>query len=419
MRDLCLRRFFLSAHHLASLQPYGAVRAISEVFLVFLRLGLTSFGGPIAHIGYFRREFVERKHWLDEAAFAQLLAICQFLPGPASSQLGFGIGLARAGLGGALAAFLGFTLPSALAMLAFAIYAPAVDSQVMAVAVHGLKLVAVVVVAHGLWGMARTLTPDARRIAIAAAACVLVLASGHAAMQLGAIALGAVLGMLWCRPAMHVEAAEAPLRYPRGLGWAAGGMALLLLIFALVWPLQTSPSLGGLAAAMYRAGALVFGGGHVVLPLLQAQLVDTGWMGSEQFLAGYGAAQAVPGPMFSLAVYLGASLPLQISPWLVGLLALAAVFLPGFLLLLAALPLWHGWMQRPWAARSLAGINAAVVGLLTAAFWNPVLREGIGSGWDVAIAVFGFIALLRLRLPILGLLAWCLLGAWMQWWLAQ
>lgn len=389
------------------------MQAVGEIFAVFLRLGLTSFGGPIAHIAYFRRELVQRRGWMSETAFAQLLAVCQVLPGPASSQLGFGIGLMRGGVAGAVAAFVGFTLPSALTMLAFAIWAPALDAQVMAVAVHGLKLLAVAVVAHGLWGMARALTPDAPRIAIAALACALVLAGGHAAMQLAAIALGAALGLGWCRPAAATGEPALRTDHGRWLGGSAAAAAVLLLALALLWP-QDTPSLGSVAAAMYRAGALVFGGGHVVLPLLQAQLVDSGWLTPAQFLGGYGAAQAVPGPMFSLAAYLGASVPVGVSPWLAGTVALLAVFLPGFLLLLAALTYGQGWLRRPRAARAMAGVNAAVVGLLAAAFWNPVLREGIATPWDAVIAAAALLALLRWRVPVLGALAFCLLGAWAQ-----
>ncbi|HEY0504200.1 MAG TPA: chromate efflux transporter [Lysobacter sp.] len=376
------------------------------MFRVFLRLGLTSFGGPIAHLGYFREEFVVRRGWVDEARYAQLLAICQFLPGPASSQMGFAIGLLRAGWRGALAAFAGFTLPSALLMLGFAGLAPRLAQGSGAAVVHGLKLVAVAVVAHGVLGMARQMTPDARRLAIAALACALVVTLGSAWSQLLAIALGAWLGAWWCRGLGTRDGGAIPVGYGRGVALALLAVFALGLALALLWPTR-APTPPALAAAFYRAGSLVFGGGHVVLPLLQQSVVDTGWMDADTFLAGYGAAQAVPGPMFSIAAYLGAEVPTGWPPLASALLALLALFLPGFLLLGAALPLWQRVVALPSAAPVLAGVNAAVVGLLAAALYDPVWTQGVAGGSDIAIVAVGFALLLRLRIAALCVVAWC------------
>ena len=378
-----------------------------EVFRVFLRLGLTSFGGPIAHLGYFRDEFVRRRGWLDDASFAHLLSICQFLPGPASSQMGFSIGLIRAGWRGALAAFVAFTLPSALLMFGFALYAPRfLHGAAGSAVIHGLKLVAVVVVSHGLVGMARSLTPDLRRLAIAAGACALVLLADDAWWQFAAIAGGGILGAGLCRPAAVDAATTLPLRYGRRVVGACFVVFLAALACSLI-PSGSAPSLRGLAGACYRAGAFVFGGGHVVLPLLKEVLVTSGWLGADTFLAGYGAAQAMPGPMFTLAAYLGASLDLGLPPWLGAGVAVMGIFLPGFLLLVAALPAWTALVGRPWAARAVAGINAAVVGLLAAALYDPVWREGVTGLVDVAIVAVGWVLLWRLRLSALWALAWC------------
>ncbi|MGO1001841.1 chromate efflux transporter [Lysobacter sp. CA196] len=379
----------------------------AEVFRVFLRLGLSSFGGPIAHLGYFREEFVRRRGWLDDAAFAHLLSICQFLPGPASSQLGFAIGLLRAGWRGALAAFLAFTLPSALLMFGFALYAPQFLHGPMGTAViHGLKLVAVVVVSHGLLGMARSLTPDLLRVAIAVGASALVLLGGDAGWQFVAILGGGLVGALLCRPAAFDRAATLPLRYGRRLAGVCFVVFLSALACSLI-PSGAAPSLRGLAGAFYRAGSFVFGGGHVVLPLLKDEVVVAGWIGTDAFLAGYGAAQAMPGPMFTLAAYLGASVDLGLPPWLGAGVALASIFLPGFLLLTAALPAWSALVSRPWAARSVAGINAAVVGLLAAALYDPVWREGVTGLADAVIVAVGWLLVWRLRLSAVWALAWC------------
>lgn len=385
-------------------RPVGSV---AEVLRAFLKLGLTSFGGPIAHLGYLRAEFVERRGWLDEAHFAQLLAVCQFLPGPASSQMGFAIGLFRAGWRGALVAFMAFTLPSALLMFGFAALAPQLGQGPGAAAVHGLKLVAVVVVAHGLLGMLRQLAPDPPRALIAAAATALIVLTGNAWVQLIAIALGGLLGPWLCRQVEAPAVAVFPVPY----GTRAGGVFLALFATglggALLLASTDGPSIAGLAAAFYQAGALVFGGGHVVLPLLQQSVVETGWVTSDSFLAGYGAAQALPGPMFSFSAFLGAELETGLPAAVGATIALLAIFLPGFLLLLAVLPVWARLVQRPRAASTMAGINAAVVGLLAAALYDPVWTEGVRGGSDFAIAVVGFALLAAARLSALWVVVWC------------
>ena len=378
----------------------------SEVFIAFLKLGLTSFGGPIAHLAYFRREFVERRKWLDDVQFGQLLALCQFLPGPASSQLGFSLGLIRAGWGGALAAFAAFTLPSALLLFAFATLLPQISGAIGDAAIHGLKLVAVVVVAHGVLGMARQLCPDATRAGIATLAAALVLVSGAPWTQLVVVAFGAVAGLALCRSVPPIPGGGLNVRYRATVGW------ILLAVFAVLLPglpllARGSEGLPAVAAAFYRAGALVFGGGHVVLPLLQDAVVNPGWISPDEFLAGYGAAQAVPGPMFTLASYLGARLP-ETQGGLVGAsIALIAIFLPGLLLVAGALPLWRSIAGHRAAASAIAGVNAAVVGLLGAALYDPVWTSAVLGPADVATALIGFTLLAAWRVSAIFVVVWC------------
>jgi len=386
----------------------------AEVLRAFLRLGLTSFGGPLAHLGYFRAEFVRRRGWLDEAGFAQLLSLCQVLPGPTSSQLGVAIGWQRAGWRGALAAFVGFTLPSALLMFALALSAPQwLRHPGGAALLHGLKLVAVVVVAHGVYAMARTLTPDLRRAVLALAAAAMALWLDRAWGQPLAIALGAVAGIAWCRPPPPAPAAATLWRWRRdvGLGCALAFGGLLLAALWASAHASAPPAPVALAAAFYRSGALVFGGGHVVLPLLQHELVASGWMAADTFLAGYGAAQALPGPMFALAAYLGASVGGGIAPGAGAVLALAALFAPGLLALGALLPLWRALAGRPLLARVLAGINAAVVGLLAAVLYDPLWRDGIRHPADVLVVALGLVLMARLQRPALWVVAWCTVAA--------
>ncbi|HEV7995234.1 MAG TPA: chromate efflux transporter [Stellaceae bacterium] len=365
-----------------------------EVLRIFFRLGLTSFGGPVAHLGYYRAEFVERRRWLDESHFADIVALCQFLPGPASSQTAITIGILRAGLPGAFAAWLGFTAPSAVAMIAFGYGVAAFGDLAHAPWLHGLKIVAVAVVANAVWGMARNLCPDRPRATIAVGAAILALAVPSSAGQIGAIAAGGLIGWALLRngPA-PAEFAPLAIRLPRALSVAAGGAFVALLIgLPVLAAAAHSPALA-LFAAFYRSGALVFGGGHVVLPLLQAAVVPPGWVGNDAFLAGYGAAQAVPGPLFTFAAYLGTVMGQAPNGWLGGLLCLAAIFLPSFLLLIAALPFWDGLRHRQAVRSALRGINAAVVGVLLAALYHPVWTSAILAPADFAIAIAGFLLL--------------------------
>lgn len=383
----------------------------TEVFSVFLRLGLTSFGGPIAHLGYFHHEFVQRRRWLDDAHFAQLLMVCQFIPGPASSQMGFAIGLFRGGWRGALAAFVAFTLPSALLMLGLAVATSRLDQGIYPVVVHGLKLVAVSVVAHGLLGMARQLVPDMRHALITCVAAAVTVLTGNAWGALIAVGLGGLLGLWLCRRAKAPVAAVFPVPYSvRG---GAISLALFLggLAASFMLPSSAVPTAPGVAGAFYQAGTLVFGGGHVVLPLLQHAVVDSGWLSADTFLAGYGAAQAMPGPMFSLAAFLGAETPLGLPAVAGAGIALLAIFLPGFLLLLSVLPIWNQLVRRQWAARAVAGAGAAVVGLLAAAFHDPVWTDGVRTPFDLAIAAVGFGLLAVARISAVWVVLWCVVAA--------
>ncbi|MBN9222461.1 MAG: chromate efflux transporter [Mesorhizobium sp.] len=373
---------------------------LAEVFRAFLKLGLTSFGGPIAHLGYFRDEFVERRKWLDEAGYADLVALCQFLPGPASSQVGFSLGVLRGGgLLGGLAAWAGFTLPSALLLLAFALGAASIDSAAAQGVIHGLKLVAVAVVAQALWGMSRSLTPDLPRACIALGALALVTLAGSSIGQLAAIACGAVAGLLVCRTAPLPGGGH--LAFPVSRSSALLALVLFAALFVLP-PLvaaKTDSQALKLFDAFYRSGALVFGGGHVVLPLLQNQVVTTGWVAPEAFLAGYGAAQAAPGPLFTVAAYLGAVSGPQPHGIAGATIALFAVFLPGLLLVYGTLPFWDGLRGLPWAQAAMRGANAAVVGMLAAAFYNPVWVSAVHAPVDFALALAGFLLLVILRTP--------------------
>lgn len=380
-----------------------------EVFNAFLRLGMTSFGGPIAHLGFFHRELVERRRWVTDNQYAQLLALCQFLPGPASSQLGFALGLLRAGWVGAIAAFVAFTLPSALLLFGFASLLPLLSGPAGTAAIHGLKLVALAVVAHGVMTMARQLCPDAQRAGIATLATVIILLSGQAWIQLLAVIMGAVAGLFLCRDEKPAAGADLPLPHGPRAGW--GFLAVFLILLLGLPVLANTATFVALFEAFYRAGALVFGGGHVVLPLLEESVVGTGWVSADVFLAGYGAAQAVPGPMFSFAAYLGAAMPGAEGGFMGASAALIAVFLPGFLLLSGILPLWRMLAGHPSAARAIAGVNAAVVGLLGAALYDPVWTSAILKPADVAIALVGFTMISAWRLSVIYVVAWCVMAS--------
>ena len=369
------------------------------VFLIFLRLGLTSFGGPVAHLGYFRDEFVVRRNWLSERSYADLVALCQFLPGPASSQVGMALGLSRAGYAGALAAWLGFTLPSAIALILFALGIASYGDAMPAGVLHGLKVVAVAVVAQAVWGMARTLCPDVPRISIMVAATCCVLLVPSAWGQVGVIIAAALIGLVAFRPQPGTAHEPLPISIRRrtGLLWLVLFSALLLGL-PLLASLFPSPLLA-MVDAFYRAGSLVFGGGHVVLPLLQAEVVPTGWVDGDAFLAGYGAAQAVPGPLFTFAAFLGASMNQAPGGWLGGLVALLAIFLPSFLLVLGALPFWEQLRRNRRTQAALMGVNAAVVGLLLAALYQPVWTSAIHRPEDFGLALVALTALLFWKLP--------------------
>jgi len=369
------------------------------VFLAFMRLGLTSFGGPVAHLGYFRAEFVARRKWLDEASYVDIVALCQFLPGPASSQVALSLGIMRAGLPGALAAWLGFSMPSALALIAFAYGLGAVGDIGQAAWLHGLKIVAVAVVAQAVWGMARTLCPDRERATLAIAATLIALAWPTAAGQIAAIVLGAVIGWRLLPAPAKTETAPIAIRIGRGLAVAALVLFVVLLFGLPLIASATANHAAALFSSFYRSGALVFGGGHVVLPLLQASVVPPGWIGNDAFMAGYGAAQAVPGPLFTFAAYLGAVMEPAPRGWLGGLLCLVAIYLPSFLLLIGVLPFWDALRRRVAVQAALKGVNAAVVGLLLAALYTPVWTSAILARADFALGVTAFILLVFWRVP--------------------
>src|SRR5712691_2794838 len=381
-----------------------------EVLLVFLRLGITSFGGPIAHLGYFHDELVVRRRWLDEKTYADLVALCQFLPGPASSQVGIAIGLSRAGYLGSVAAWVGFTMPSAIALVVFAYGVETLGNALGSGWLHGLKVVAVAVVAQAVLSMMRSLAPDRERATLAVVATALALAVPSAWGQVGAIVLGGVVGMAMLRSTAPADHVALPHPVSRTVGVLA-----LTLFFALLLGLPLlvaavpSQSLT-VFEAFYRAGSLVFGGGHVVLPLLQASVVPPGWVTNDAFLAGYGAAQAVPGPLFTFAAYLGAVMGPQPNGWVGASLCLVAVFLPSFLLVIGALPFWDELRRRRWAQSALTGVNAAVVGLLLAALYRPVWTAGIASAADFALASAAFLLLFMWKTPPWLVVVLCALG---------
>jgi chromate transporter len=370
-----------------------------EALTAFLKLGLTSFGGPIAHLGYFRDELVVRRRWIDEAGYADLVALCQFLPGPASSQVGFALGLLHGGPLGALAAWSAFTLPSAILLVLFAYGASLISGPVGSGVIHGLKVVAVAVVAQAVWGMARTLAPDRERASIAVGAVLLVVFAGGSLGQIAAIGLGALAGLWLCRDAPGAIVGHLAFPVTRTAGLAA--LAFFVVLFAVLPVAVTILHSQGLALfdAFFRSGALVFGGGHVVLPLLRTEVVDTGWVSPDAFLAGYGAAQAVPGPLFTFAAYLGAVMRPEPNGVLGAAIALVGIFLPGLLLLVGALPFWDELRRRPLAQAAMRGANAAVVGILGAALYDPVWTSAIGTPQDFALALVGFVLLVVWKAP--------------------
>jgi chromate transporter len=384
-----------------------SLASTAEVFLIFLRFGLTSFGGPIAHLGYFYREFVLRRRWLDDAQYASLLATAQFLPGPSSSQLGFSVGLLRAGWPGALAAFCAFTLPSALLLFAFSIFSSTFDSRYAHAAMHGLKLMAVIVVAQSVLTTSRNFASDWPRAALAFVCGISAILMTHVpGAQLAVILLGAVAGPLICRSELAAVSAVLPIRHGVKTAAAMLGLFAILLAGSGLTP-SGSPLLLRLAGAFYRVGALVFGGGHVVLPMLRNNVVDNGWLSDADFLAGYGAAQIVPGPMFSVAAFFGARI-LPDHAIVSALVSVIAIFLPGLLLISGVLPLWNRLATHAAISRSIAGVNVAVIGLLAAALYDPLWTNAVHGFIDLVIVMAGFILLALLRAPMLAVAGGCL-----------
>jgi chromate transporter len=383
---------------------------VIEVFVAFLKLGLTSFGGPIAHLGYFRQEFVQRREWLSEQAYADIVALCQFLPGPASSQVGIALGILRAGLPGGIAAWIGFTLPSALLMIGLAYGLQLAQLSAASGWIHGLKIAAVAVVAQAVWGMGRQLCPDRVRASIAILAALTVLAWSGVVSQIVVIVAGAVLGWRILKP----QAPAALLHFNLGVGRRTSWLAWVFffgLLAALPWLAWHYDSHAvSLFDRFYRTGALVFGGGHVVLPLLQAEVVAPSWIRQDVFLAGYGFAQALPGPLFTFAAYLGAVMGPSPNGWSGGLLALVAIFLPSFLLVVGALPLWDSLRRKLAMRAALDGVNATVVGLLLAALYNPIFTSAVRSPAEFALALAAFALLALWKLPPIGIVVFSAIG---------
>jgi len=385
--------------HTIAPQPQNRIARIGEVFAAFLALGLTSFGGPIAHLGFFREAFVTRRKWLTDAAYAEIVALCQFLPGPASSQVGITIGLLRAGLPGAFAAWIAFTLPSAILLVAFALGLGAISDAIGTGPLHALKIAALAVVVQALWSMAKTLTPDRFRMLIALATAAILLVVPIGLMQITALLIAGCLGAIW----LAKSAPESTPPLPQLLSWPLAitclvTFAALLVALPVLAHLTADPVIS-LADKMMRSGSLVFGGGHVVLPLLKAEFVTPGLIQHDVFLAGYGAAQAVPGPLFAFAAYVGASLPAVPNQILGATVALCAIYVPSFLLVFGALPFWSLLGHSSRARGALAGANAAVVGLLLAAAYDPVFTSAVTRPTDFAFALVVFAALQLFRLP--------------------
>ncbi|MEW9053932.1 MAG: chromate transporter [Neobacillus sp.] len=383
-------------------------RALLEILFVSTRLGLTSFGGPIAHLGYFHEEYVRRRKWMDEKSYADLVALCQFLPGPASSQVGIGIGVMRAGVLGGIVSFIGFTLPSVIALILFALILQGLDVA-DAGWIHGLKIVAVAVVAHAILGMAQKLTPDLNRKAIALFALIVVLLWQTAFTQVGVILISALAGFLLYRNQADEDSSR--MHFPISRRFATICLVLFFGLLVLLPILREVTALNWIAMfdSFYRSGSLVFGGGHVVLPLLEREFVPTGFLSEEAFLAGYGAAQAVPGPLFTFAAYIGAVM----NGWLGGLLATIAIFLPAFLLILGSLPFWDTLRRNPKIKGALMGINAAVVGILIAAFYHPIWASSILAPIDFAFAAVLFSMLVYWKLPPWTIVLLGAIGGWL------
>lgn len=374
-------------------------RSVATVFLTFLRLGLTSFGGPVAHIGYFHNEFVDRRKWLDERAFADLVALCQFLPGPASSQVGIGVGLSRAGLPGALAAWIAFTMPSAIALIMFGYGVLAFGDAVESGALHGLKVVAVAVVAQAVWTMAKSLCPDAKRATLAVAAAIGVLAIPSPFAQMGAILIGGLYGWVALRADIVTDHVDLGVRISKVVAITALFLFFTGLIGLPVLASLYPSQIMALVDSFYRSGSLVFGGGHVVLPLIQSEVVPPGWVSKDAFLAGYGATQALPGPLFTFAAYLGTVMAGAPNGIVGGMVCLLAIFASSFLLVIGAIPFWDALRRVTAIRNALMGVNAAVVGLLLAALYDPVWNSAILSAADFGLAMAAFTLLVFWKTP--------------------
>jgi chromate transporter len=394
------------------IKPSDPTGSALEVLRAFAKLGVSCFGGPIAHIGYFRQEFVVKRRWLDEQAYADLVALCQFLPGPASSQVGFSLGLMRAGYLGGLAAWVAFTLPSAIALVLFAYGASVLEGEIGSGLLHGLKLVAVAIVAQAVWGMARTLCPDRERASIAVVAALVILLSSSSVAQIGAIVFGGIAGLWLCRTPAATPSDQGHMSVPvsRRAGLVALTAFFLLLAGLPILGNLTHSQAIALFEAFYRSGALVFGGGHVVLPLLREATVAQGWVSDDVFLAGYGAAQAVPGPLFTFAAYLGAVMEPPPNCLAGATISLVAIFVPGILALVAALPFWETFGKRANAQAVMRGVNAAVVGLLGAALYSPVWTTSVKGPGDFGLALVGFVILTVWEAPPLMVVAVSAIG---------
>ncbi|GIN64410.1 chromate transporter [Robertmurraya siralis] len=375
-------------------QQNNRIKTLLEILYISTKLGLTSFGGPVAHLGYFYNEYIQKRKWMDEKNYADLVALCQFLPGPASSQVGIGVGVMRAGIVGGIVSFIGFTLPSVLALIIFALLLQGVNIG-DAGWIHGLKIVAVVVVAHAILGMAKNLTPDLKRKALALFALVATLLSQTAFAQVGVILICALIGFVLYKN--HQDSQDSNIHFPISKGFAIACLTIFFALLFLLPILREVTSLNWLAMfdSFYRSGSLVFGGGHVVLPLLEREFVPTGWLSKDAFLAGYGAAQAVPGPLFTFAAYLGAVM----NGWQGGLLATVAIFLPAFLLILGTLPFWEALRRNPKVKGALMGVNAAVVGILISAFYQPIWVSSILTPIDFAFTAILFSMLMFWKVP--------------------
>lgn len=389
-------------------QKPATIKLLWEILIVSTRLGLTSFGGPIAHLGYFHEEYIRRRKWMDEKSYADLVALCQFLPGPASSQVGIGIGVIRAGVLGGIVSFLGFTLPSVLALILFAVVLQGLNISDTGW-LHGLKIVAVAVVAHAVLGMAQKLTPDLKRKAIALFALVGTLLWQTAFTQIGVILIAGFLGFLLYKN--QKDDSDSAMSFPVSRRFAVICLTLFfgLLIVLPILSEMTSIHWIAMFDSFYRSGSLVFGGGHVVLPLLEREFVPTGLLSEEAFLAGYGATQAVPGPLFTFAAFIGAA----INGWQGGLLATFAIFLPAFLLIIGTLPFWNSLRRNPTIKGALQGMNAAVVGILIAAFYQPIWTTSILEPIDFAFAAILFSMLVFWKLPPWIIVLTGAIGGWL------